>query len=441
MASTDDTKQEPTSPTVLQQQYDTMFKTFQMMGLNPKGDTPEDFDQWIKDYTAQTRQKQETHGLTLPTDPPTSATGTIPKQRTYAMDTKPVVYTTSSQPPKLRSFSGGDNKGETPYDIWRYEVRMIQKDLSYSTTQKDLAIRRSLTGSAARMVMYQDHKTIDDLLATLDSVYGNVDNKEQILAEFYSARQKDDEDVTTWSNRLQEILGRAVEKQLIMPKEVNNMIHNMLYTGLRPELKDVSGHKFDTIKDFNKLRVALRQLERDHMPKKSTGKPNTVKAATSVEPTNVEQLMGMVSQLTHTVAELQRQQQNFSNSYRPNQTQGNYQPYHTQSSNQPNQRGNYNSGRGGYNRQPKQSLNWQPQQRSQPNYQNLPQSNQDWNNQQVFQPTNQPTQQQYQRPPRNQETVRCYRCGLEGHIQIGCRINLDHSQRDLNARKPLRRGR
>lgn len=33
---------------------------------------------------------------------------------------------------------------------------------------------------------------------------------------------------------------------------------------LRNGLKDISGHKYDTIKDFNKLRIALRQLEKDY---------------------------------------------------------------------------------------------------------------------------------------------------------------------------------
>ena len=52
--------------------------------------------------------------------------------------------------------------------------------------------------------------------------------------------------------------------------------------------------------------------------------------------------MGMVSQLNHTVAELQHQQQNFSKGYRLNQTQ----PNRTQSNYQHNQRVNYNPGRG-----------------------------------------------------------------------------------------------
>jgi hypothetical protein len=43
----------------------------------------------------------------------------------------------------------------------------------------------------------------------------SVDNKEQLLAEFYSAIQRDDEDVTTWSNRLPDILDKGLDKGLV----------------------------------------------------------------------------------------------------------------------------------------------------------------------------------------------------------------------------------
>lgn len=54
------------------------------------------------------------------------------------------------------------------------------------------------------------------------------------------------------------------------------MLHGKLWIGLRDDLKDVSGHKYDTIEDFNKLQIALRQIEKGY--KKPT-KPNTSKAA------------------------------------------------------------------------------------------------------------------------------------------------------------------
>lgn len=86
------------------------------------------------------------------------------------------------------------------------------KDSGYTREQKDFAIRRSLTGPAIRMIMYQGlDKSLLDILETLDSVYGNIENKEQLLKDFYSASRRDDEDVSAWSNRLEEIIGKGLE--------------------------------------------------------------------------------------------------------------------------------------------------------------------------------------------------------------------------------------
>jgi hypothetical protein len=66
---------------------------------------------------------------------------------------------------------------------------------------------------------------------------------------------------------LQDILGKRLEKGRVDYRDMNSKIHAMLWRGLRQELKDISGHKHDMIKDFNQLRVALRQLENDHQTK------------------------------------------------------------------------------------------------------------------------------------------------------------------------------
>ena len=101
------------------------------------------------------------------------------------------------------------------------------------------------------------------------------------------------------------------------------MLHAMLWRGLRQELKDISGHKHDMIKDFNQLRVALRQLEKDHQPKKS--KPNIVKVISETpesERQDIEELKGMVHQLTTQVNEFKQHQQQpqyyKGNNYRDN---------------------------------------------------------------------------------------------------------------------------
>jgi hypothetical protein len=84
------------------------------------------------------------------------------------------------------------------------------------------------------------------------------------LADFYSARQKDNEDIATWSCRLKDLLNRAVQKGLVKTNETNDMLKAMLWTGRKQTLKDVSGHKFDSRKTFDDLRVALRRIESEH---------------------------------------------------------------------------------------------------------------------------------------------------------------------------------
>ncbi|VDI11389.1 Hypothetical predicted protein [Mytilus galloprovincialis] len=263
-------------------------------------------------------------------------------------------------------------------------------------------------------------KPIDQIMEVLDSVYGTIDNKEQLLAEFYSARQREDEDVTTWSNRLQDILGKGLGTGIVSHQEMNSMLHAMLWTGLRQELKDISGYKYDTIKDFNQLRVALRQLEKDHQPKKT--KPNTAKAATTTIKENThdyEELKGMVQQLTHQFTELRRQQQQQPQEQLQQQPQQQYYRGNNFRGNRGNNRGR---GRGGqwYNNQ---------QEQQQHNYQ---QGQQQQNYQQGQQQQNYQQGGNYQQNP-----ILCRRCVQEGHIQIGCRVRLDHTRQDLNSKKPM----
>ena len=78
------------------------------------------------------------------------------------------------------------------------------------------AIRRSLKGDAGRVVMGLGSRAdIADILHKLTSVYGEVDDKETLMSEFYGSKQMKDEDVTTWSCRLENIIGRALKVGVI----------------------------------------------------------------------------------------------------------------------------------------------------------------------------------------------------------------------------------
>ena len=78
---------------------------------------------------------------------------------------------------------------------------------------------------------------MNDILSKFNSVYGEVDAKEHLLATFYSAKQEDNEDVTKWSCRLEDILSSAVDRKLVDANNVNEMLRNMFSQCLMQHLK------------------------------------------------------------------------------------------------------------------------------------------------------------------------------------------------------------
>jgi hypothetical protein len=59
-------------------------------------------------------------------------------------------------------------------------------------------------------------------------------------------------------------MGRARDMGAIHPSEVKRMLHDILLNGLKKDLKDASGHRYDSINDFDSFRVAIRQIEMKH---------------------------------------------------------------------------------------------------------------------------------------------------------------------------------
>jgi hypothetical protein len=211
-------------------------------------------------------------------------------------------------------------------------------------------------------------------------------------------------------------MGRARDMGAIHPSEVKRMLHDILWNGLRKDFKDASGHKYDTIKDFDSLRVVIRQIEMKHTleqqlyEKEKKSKPNPAKAAhvtpTTTEKSDIEEFKGIVQQLVSKVDCYDRERQQTSGSYR--------EPH----------RG-YQQGYRGTYRPPRQ------------NYQSRQQPQQQSNTQQ------QTTEQQHSKYQHTSiyEEPQCFRCGQYGHYKRGCGVNLDHSKKGLNFNKPMTRGR
>jgi hypothetical protein len=305
----------PTSPTseIMDSEDIKLLQAIKAMGIKPKTDTPQDFERSMKEYF---RQKEEfddkkQHSLTLPPD-------VRPKEKI-----QPAPY----QPPKINIFTGSGNKSESTYELWRYDIECLLGDKSIYKDTIHTAIRRSLRGQAGAVVMrLGPEASIEELLHKLDSIYGNAPNRVDILKELYGAEKRNNEDVISWSCRFEDIMGRARDMGAIHPSEVKWMLHDILWNGLRKDLKDASGHKYDSIKDFDSLRVAIRQIEMKHTleqqlyEKEKKSKPNPAKTAqvtpTTTETSDIEELKGIVQQLVSKVDSYDRERQQTSGSYR-----------------------------------------------------------------------------------------------------------------------------
>lgn len=144
---------------------------------------PDNFISWL------TKQAEEEKKPNIPIPPKTPVT--LPRQLPSTSQSD-----SNYKAPLRISFFSGEEKDS--YDLWKYEVICLMKE-SHSEQSILQAIRRSVKGEAAKVIMRLGvGANVQEILSKLDSIYGNVLEKEDILAEFYSAKQRDEANSWSW---------------------------------------------------------------------------------------------------------------------------------------------------------------------------------------------------------------------------------------------------
>ena len=427
-----------------QEESAKLIAVFNKLKIKPKADTAEDLEQWLKSFSTEGSVKVEPGAQT-------STTTTV---------------VTSSQQPRISLFYGDNIKGEATYAQWVYEVKCLLLEKTHKPEAISQAIRRSLRGEASNLARRLGiSATIPEILNKFESVYGDVDTKEHLLSKFYSAKQGESENVTKWSCRLEDILSTAVERKLVEPEKVNEMLRNMFWQGLKPALKDISGYKFEKITDFDKLRVEIRKLEQDHLSIESSVPHCSVAIDQKEENKDIKEMKAMIQSLTNTVQQLEEKvnssqivkpkEYNKGNSsrgkgkrqddYRDNAQNQSYRPprqnYDPQQYfQQPDQYQSPNQSQGQkFNRESQQNRYQPPNQRkgqgpivneTDQQFQGQGQSYRSNHGQGNFEP--------YESDDFNRGPL-CFRCRQYGHYQWRCPVRMDHSRAHLNWNKPMDR--
>ena len=84
----------------------------------------------------------------------------------------------------------------------------------------------------------------------------------KILKKFYSCDQLEDESVTFYSYRLEEIFDQAVQIKALKRSDVL-ILKQVFHAGLRKDLKFMSVYQFDRIGSYDDLKKEVRKLESD----------------------------------------------------------------------------------------------------------------------------------------------------------------------------------
>lgn len=354
-------------------EIDLLVSHLKTLGLKPKLDTPEDLQQWMQEYVKATTMSDEE-----------SDDHEEEEESAKSKDpVKPVhinTLATIAQLPRVSTFSGDSSKTDAPFDLWKYEVKCLVAEGTYSPNVILHAVRKSLKGEAGRIAMrLGTQATILELLDKLEGVYGTVHRSQTLLADFYSAQQEESETVATWGCRLEDLLDKASRKGQVNKSGMDEMLRTKFWTGLRPALKDRSSHKFDSCKTFDELRVQLRMIEYEMQQGKETTqkdvakKPAQVKAVTSSEKVSeahavpsseISELKGLIHKLGNRIDHLQQQME------------------------------------------------------FKPSFQNKPAA-----------------EQTFKQESSSSKEMTCWRCGQVGHIRYGCRVRLDHLNQTPNGKQ------
>ena len=177
------------------------------------------------------------------------------------------VIRSNSQIPKVPFFSGDEQpqKGDVTFEEWRFEIKCLVSDDEITTNMLIQSIRRSLKGTARKMLIPLGEKaTVADILHKLDTIFGDVSTKGMVMQEFFNSLQKPEESVTAFGCRLESLLQTAIDNGHVARESKNDLLRHKFWTSLHSErLKSQTRHKYDTVMSYDELLREIRMVDRE----------------------------------------------------------------------------------------------------------------------------------------------------------------------------------
>lgn len=217
---------------------------------------------------------------------------------------------------RISQYSGDSAKGDVSYEQWRFEVRSMVKEGLYREPVVLQLLRRSLRGTAADILLHMgEGVSVQQVLAKMDRIFGNVLPPEQLLEVFFTARQQEKEKVAAWACRLEDILSKLQSCQeadapYVPPEVATSNMRAKFYSGLRSAtVRMTLRHHFDAGVSYEKLLVAARAAEAEEETEKKTAKVNQATAVDSGIASKMDKMLAGLEALQKRMDAMEKSQQ------------------------------------------------------------------------------------------------------------------------------------
>lgn len=168
---------------------------------------------------------------------------------------------------RIRTFSGRLPKpnGEVDYDAWRTQVELLLCDRSLSENLKVRRVLESLLSPAADIVKSLGTSApLQSYLEQLEAAFGIVEDGEELFATFLSSNQNPGEKPSTYLNRLQGLLTKAISRGGVDAKDSNKHLLRQFCRGCWDQSLIVGlqlEHQKSSPPSFSELLLLLRTEE------------------------------------------------------------------------------------------------------------------------------------------------------------------------------------
>ncbi|KAH3855933.1 hypothetical protein DPMN_098508 [Dreissena polymorpha] len=164
------------------------------------------------------------------------------------------------------------------FQEWKIEVESMLISNIYHKEILRQAIRNAIGGKPRKILTtLKPTATTEEILKTLESNFGDIKSGESLMEEYYKAKQEEDEDISAWGIRLEELLQKAIDRGEIKEYRKEKMLKTRFWKHLgNTELKNATRMFYESDCSFEELRRKVRKEEQELKSAKEPGHPKQV---------------------------------------------------------------------------------------------------------------------------------------------------------------------